>query len=103
MLRVFEGSVCKDFAPGEDTPEGALVALDPMNDPTLNPSAIDPMTAPYNLAYLGDALGLAVASGPQGEPAAPVLAFADAGAATPAAGAFTGHQGLTYLTADING
>lgn len=99
MLRVFEGSVCKDFAPGEDTPEGALVALDPMSDPILDPSASDPMIAPYNLAYLGDTLGLAVASAPQGESATSVLAFAKLSAGTPGAG----NHGLTYLTAGIDG
>jgi len=103
LLRAFEGSVCKDFAPGEDTPEGALVALNPLTDTTLDPSATDPMTAPRSLAYLDGTLGLAIASGPLGERDAPLLAFARVGEEHQTAGDFANRVGLAYMTAGIDG
>jgi hypothetical protein len=103
LLRALDGSVCKDFAPSENTPEGALVAMNPLSDPTLDPSTTDPITVPHSLAYLDQALGLAVASGPAGGRDLPALAFADVGDEPLIAGGFADRDGLTYLSAGIGG
>jgi hypothetical protein len=103
LLRALDGSVCKDYAPSEDTPEGALVALDPLTDPTLDPSASDPMAVPHSLAYLEKPLGLVIASGPVGERDVPATAFTSLRGDLLAAGDSLDRDDLSYLTAGING
>ncbi len=103
LLRALEGSVCKDYAAGEDTPEGALIALTPLADPALNPSAADPMAVPHSLAYLDDALGLAVASGPASERDLPVVAFASLRDDLRISGDFANRDSFIYLAAGIDG
>lgn len=102
VMRVFDGKVCKDHAPDEGTPEGALVALTPMADPALNPVVSDPMAVPRHLAYLGGALGLAVASGPAPEGELPAASFAGMDGEQQAAG-IAYRDGFIYLAAGING
>lgn len=111
LLRVFDGEVCSDYPPSEDTPEGALVALAPLRDPTVNPAARDPMILPRSLAYLDGSLGHAVASAPEPRSEVQAAAFAELSdergefadmSATPAPGYAFG-VGMTYLSAGING
>jgi hypothetical protein len=79
LMRVFsKTSICKDI-PDENTPEGALVALAPLTDPTVAAAPEDPMTLPREFAYLDGSLGLAVARADDGLPA---HAFADIGDVT---------------------
>ena len=115
MLRVFTGSLCQDYAPDEDTPEGALVALAPLADPHMDSGSAAPMTLPRELAYLDGSLGRAVAAAPA--PAHDVAATAFAEQDVPAvlrlnvaAGQTPGVRskapsigGLTYLAAGIEG
>ncbi len=103
MLRVFYGKVCTDYAPDEDTPEGALVALAALSDPALNPAVADPMAVPHNLAYLDDALGLAVASAPVPDREHPAVAFASIRDHPRAGGNLAYRDGFIYLAAGING
>ena len=105
LLRAFEGPVCSAHPPAENTPEGALVALAPLGDPSINSAASDPMTLPRPLAYLEGALGLAVASAPEPRSAVRTASFVDYGetlAAAPVPGPAHG-QGLSYLPAGIDG
>ena len=72
LLRVFQGAVCSDYPPAEsrpeNTPEGALVALAPIADPSISSAAADPMIVPPQLAYLDTSLGLAVAGAREPSP-----------------------------------
>lgn len=91
MLRILEGDLCRPM-PGE-TPETALVALEPMPDPLTVVAAVraDPMALPIDLAYLDDSAGPLFASA--AEPTA--MAFvADADAARTE----TALDDLTYLS-----
>ena len=90
MLRILEGELCRPM-PGE-TPETALVALEPMPDPLTMVVAVqaDPMVLPVDLAYLNDSAGPLFAN--PAEPTA--IAFVpDADAARAA----TALDDLTYL------
>jgi hypothetical protein len=107
LFRAFQGAVCRDRAPGEDTPQGALVALDPLADPNMNPTPDDPMVLPRALAYLDRPLGPAVASFASAGDHPPAAAFA-ASPAEPAAElaaepAAALRDGLAYMTAGIAG
>jgi len=99
LFRAFQGPVCQDPAPGDDTPQGALIALKPISDPGVKPAADDPMVLPRALAYLDRPLGFAATAKDQ----APAAAFAashlepSTGEAKPLPG------GLAYLAAGIGG
>lgn len=101
LLRAFKGKVCSAHPPAETTPEGALVALVPLGDPSINSAADDPMTVPRSLAYLEGTLGLAVASAPEPRAAVPTASFVGWGS-SPGSELAQG-QGLSYLTAGIDG
>ena len=105
LLRAFKGAVCSAHPPAETTPEGALVALVPLGDPSINSAAGDPMTVPRSLAYLEGTLGLAVASAPEPRNRVSTASFvgvSDTPAGAPAPGRLFA-AGLTYLTAGIDG
>lgn len=69
MMRVFSKTqICKDY-PDENSPDGALVALNPLTDPNVAAAPEDPMTLPREFAYLDGSLGLAVARADDGLPA----------------------------------
>jgi hypothetical protein len=96
MLRILQGELCRPM-PGE-TPETALVALDPMPDPLTTVAAVmaDPMVLPVDLAYLDDTGGPLFA-GPAEQAA---MAFVpDAGSdPAPDPAATAALDDLTYLS-----
>ena len=103
IIRALNGELCKDYAPSEDTPEGALVALAALGDPVVNPAKADPMAVPPNLAYLDGALGLAVASGPAPARDLPAPAFASLRDEIEAGDTAAVRDGFGYLAAGIEG
>ncbi len=97
LLRGLDGEVCQDFAPSEDTPEGALIALAPISDPVFDPTARDTLALPASAPSLRDSLELALAGTPAGERDVPLASFASL------PGGIAGYDGFRYLTADIKG
>lgn len=99
LFRAFQGPVCQDPAPGEDTPQGALVALAPLPDPSVKPTADDPVVLPRALAYLDRPLGFAATAKDQASAAAFAASHLEPSAeiAKPLPG------GLAYLAAGIGG
>ncbi len=103
LLRAFQGAVCRDDAPGAETALGALIALGPLSDPSVNPAPDDPMILPPTLAYLDHPLGGAAARGAAVGNDLPAVAFAILREEIDAAEAAAARDGMAYLSAGIGG
>ena len=79
LMRIFtepKTPFCRDIL-DENSPEGALIALAPLGDPSVSVAPDNPMILPREFAYLDGPLGVAVAStGQRTDDGLPAHAFA---------------------------